>query len=825
MRLLRPLLGLALLLVTAATALGATLPATPAALNHALTSLELVDRYQAPVVDASLARLEDEEREAEGLPPRFAIPYPVDVNPATRGTWDTLPNGDRVWRLRVSSPGAVSLNLGFTVYDLPETARLVITAADYSSGLEAYTAADNAALGELWTPVLLTDDIVVELTVAEKAVSRVLLTLGSINVGYRGFGQDLAAGDRSGSCNVDVVCPEGDDWRGEIPAVGVISTGGSTFCTGFMVNNTAQDGTPYFMTANHCGITAGNAASLVVYWNFESPNCGDQCCGSLAQHQTGSFFRSSYAASDFTLVELDELPNPAWLVTYAGWDNTSADPSAAIAIHHPNTDEKSISFEYDPTSTTSYLSNTIPGDGTHIRITDWDLGTTEPGSSGSPLFNPAHRVVGQLHGGYASCTSQTSDWYGRFSVSWTHGLSAYLDPIGSGATVLDTFDPAATGMRVTPADGLVSSGDQGGPFTPDSKVYTVENASEASIQFSVTDDASWVDVTGGGGTLAPGATAYVTVSINSGANGLPQGLQHATVLFTNVSTGDGDTQRSVDLQIGAPSLQISETFDSNPGWSTQGQWAFGTPTGGGGADHGNADPSSGFTGSYVYGYNLNGDYTNNMPEYHLTSTAFDCSNLTATQLKFKRWLNVEQPAYDHAYVRVSNDNVNWVELWQNAAEVTDNGWQSMEYDISAVADGQSTVYLRWTMGTTDSSWLFSGWNVDDVEIWGISGDVTAAGDGAAPQRSALLANVPNPFNPKTEIRYAVATAGEVRVGIFDVAGRRVATLVAGHQEAGRHSVTWNGTDDSGRALSSGVYFARLETAGGSVDTSKLTLLK
>ena len=71
----------------------------------------------------------------------------------------------------------------------------------------------------------------------------------------------------------------------------------------------------------------------------------------------------------------------------------------------------------------------------------------------------------------------------------------------------------------------------------------------------------------------------------------------------------------------------------------------------------------------------------------------------------------------------------------------------------------------------------------------------------------------------------MATAGEVRVGIFDVAGRRVATLVAGHQEAGRHSVTWNGTDDSGRALSSGVYFARLETAGGSVDTSKLTLLK
>lgn len=823
MRLLSSMLGLAVLALACLPTLApAALLATPTAQTESLAPLASVDLYRAPLVDAALARIEDEDREAEGLPPRFAIPFPVEIDPVARGNWETIAGGNRVWRLRVASPGALSLNLGFTRFALPEGAQLIVCAADLGDGTRAYTAADNAAHGELWTPVVMGDELVVELTVPVKAVDRVELTLGSVNVGYRGFGE-LLAGDRSGACNVDVVCPEGDDWRSEIPAIGVISTGGSTFCTGFMVNNTAEDAKPYFMTANHCGINTGNAASLVVYWNFESPTCGQHGGGSLAENQTGSFFRASYSASDFTLVELDSDPNPAWGVTFAGWDRSSADATRAVGIHHPSTDEKSISFENDPTTTTSYLSNSVPGDGTHIRITDWDLGTTEGGSSGSPLFNQNHHVVGQLHGGYASCSSQTSDWYGRLSVSWTHGLSTYLDPLNTGAVTLDTYDPSATGMQVTPSTGLAASGDQGGPFSPTSQVYTIENAGNTAFSFQVTDDAAWVSIAGGSGSLNPGATANVTVSLNSAANGLPQGLHTATVQFANTTNHDGDTTRPVTLQIGVPSLQYSVNMDTNPGWTTQGQWAWGHPTGGNG-DHGNPDPTNGYTGTNVYGYNLAGAYTNNMPEYHLTSTAFDCSALSGTRLKFRRWLNVEQPSYDHAYLRVSANGSTWTELWTNGSEITDAGWQYLDYDISAVADGQSTVYLRWTMGTTDGSWLYSGWNIDDVEIWGLSDDVTAVGDGPAPARSALLAALPNPFNPTTEVRYALAAAGQARLAVYDVAGRCVVTLMSGHQEAGQHSARWDGRDAAGQPVSSGVYFARLETVDGT-DTSKLTLLK
>jgi hypothetical protein len=121
----------------------------------------------------------------------------------------------------------------------------------------------------------------------------------------------------------------------------------------------------------------------------------------------------------------------------------------------------------------------------------------------------------------------------------------------------------------------------------------------------------------------------------------------------------------------------------------------------------------------VFGYNLSGDYENYLSEQHLTTTAIDCSDLSDVTLTFWRWLNVETSTYDHAYVRVSNNGSAWTTVWQNSGEVTDSAWSLQEFDISAVADGQPTVYVRWTMGTTDSSWQYSGWNVDDIEIMGV----------------------------------------------------------------------------------------------------------
>ncbi|MFC1889678.1 trypsin-like peptidase domain-containing protein, partial [Thermodesulfobacteriota bacterium] len=693
----------------------------PTALIHTdlLIRSEAIQAVNAPTVDHRIAALEDEEHELRGFAPRFAIPNPVYMTPDTDGVWEEVGKDTLVWRLRISSPGALSLNLGFTCYTMPEGGQLFIYASDFSQVLRPFTAQDNAEHGELWTPVLLSDDIMVEVTIPTSVKDELELELTSINVGYRGFGE--IKDDKSGSCNIDVICSEGDDWGDEIPAVGVISTGGSLFCTGAMVNNTSEDQTPYFLTANHCSISSGNAASLVVYWNYESPTCGQQGGGSLSQWQSGSYWRAGYSSSDFTLVELDEDPDLSWNVTFAGWDRGNADPTSATAIHHPDTDEKSISFEYDPTQTASYLSSSSPGDGTHIRVIDWDQGTTEPGSSGSPLFDQNHRIVGQLHGGYAACGNDESDWYGRFSVSWDGGgspstrLSDWLDSGNTGAASVDTLVPGATGMSVTPLDGISASGPAGGPFTPDSTVYTLENLGETGFSYNVYAGQSWVSISNDSGYLGGYAATDVTLSINIDADTLPNGNYTDTVSFINTTDHEGDTTRPVTLGIGVPTVQYAWNMDVDPGWSTQGLWAWGQPTGSGG-DYGGPDPTVGFTGDNVYGYNLSGDYENNLPETHLTSTAIDCTGLSEVTLKLRRWLGVEQPLYDHAYVRVSGNGTDWSIIWENTAEVADTSWTLQEFDISSIADGEATVYLRWTIGPTDGSWQYCGWNIDDIEI-------------------------------------------------------------------------------------------------------------
>ncbi len=306
------------------------------------------------------------------------------------------------------------------------------------------------------------------------------------------------------------------------------------------------------------------------------------------------------------------------------------------------------------------------------------------------------------------------DEYGSGGVDMFNTWHIFGDP---SLRVIGTVAPP-TGMKVAPGSDLMSEGPNGGPFTPDSIIYTVTNHEATPIDYSVSKTQSWVDLSTTGGSIAAGGTADFTVSINSQADALPNGFYEDTVTVVNETTHEGDCERGVSLEVGVPMPVITFNMDTNPGWTTEGLWAHGDPTGGGG-DHGSPDPTSGHTGNNVYGYNLNGDYESDMSERHLTTTAIDCSELTQVQLKFWRWLGVEQPSYDHAYIRVSTDGSSWTQLWTNGSEVADSSWSQHEFDISAVANNEPTVYIRWTMGTSDGSWQYCGWNIDDVEIWGV----------------------------------------------------------------------------------------------------------
>jgi C1A family cysteine protease len=291
------------------------------------------------------------------------------------------------------------------------------------------------------------------------------------------------------------------------------------------------------------------------------------------------------------------------------------------------------------------------------------------------------------------------------------------------------------GIQVSPADAFQSQGPVGGPFSPSSMVYQLVNRNSYPTDYLVFKNISSLFVTLSGdvsGTLQPFDTAEVTVEINSIAQTMDDGLYLAPIYFTNTTDHLGDTYRQVRLAIGEPNVAYEWTLDSDPGWTTEPLWAYGQPTGGGG-QHGGHDPTSGHTGSNVYGYNLYGDYFNNLPEKHLTSRAIDCSGLFNVHLNFWRWLGVERPLYDHAYVRVSNDGAYWVTVWENLTEIADLSWTQIDLDISAVADNKPAVYLRWTMGPTDGAYTYCGWNIDDIQLTAyefgtVCGDVNKDGN-------------------------------------------------------------------------------------------------
>jgi hypothetical protein len=599
-----------------------------------------------------------------------------------------------------------------------------------------------------------------------------------------------------------------------------------------MVNNTAEDQRPFFMTANHCGVNLSNASSLVVYWNFQSPNCGDQGGGSLTQWQTGSVLRARFGGSDFTLVELDDEPSPDFQVTFAGWDRTSAVPTSAVTIHHPRTDEKSISFEFQPCTITSYYQYVSPGDGTHIQVADWDLGTTEPGSSGCPLFNQDHLVVGQLHGGLAACGNELPDWYGRFSRSWTGDgtsdsrLSDWLDPLSTGAETLDHLAPWARGLRVTPFDEFESAGPEGGPFTPLNISYTLKNREESDLQYQVSADVDWIDISFSSGTLVSGGTAFVIITLGEGANLLPSGLHQGTISFENLTNHSGDTTREVKLQVGSPELVFNWPLDTDPGWSREGLWEFGPPAGLGGQSSGgfgSPDPTEGYTGANVFGYNLQGNYPNGISAHHLTTGALDCSNLSGVTLKFWRWLGVQQSSSDVAAVAVSKDGVNFMTIWQNTSNIAGGQWVFQEFDISDLADGEPTVFIRWTMGPTDGLIAGCGWNIDDVELIAFRGSTPIV-------RTSLLPNFPNPFLPQmaseTVIPFSLRQANRVSLTIYDLRGRLVKRLVDEIQlsQGSHNEFSWDGTDESGRGVSSGIYLYRLK-AGRLTRMARLVLIR
>jgi hypothetical protein len=425
--------------------------------NIPVRSVEAPDRAQLAEEDAL--------RDHQGLLYRIGVARLTNVTTANSGIWSTLSNGDRQWQLIVHAPGAEAISFLFETFKIYGGTTLRVQNMKGQDVHPIMTAGDVQEHFRQHAALCFGDKLVLTL-IEPKYTTPSEIDMDRIMYNYRSTGNPSAQKiNESDPCEVNVNCtPVGDPWQDEkrgVARILVVEAGQSGYCTGSLINNTASDCKPYFLTALHCGVnaTASNMTQWKFYFGYEAPTCTNPTTvGSLASHVITGCLRIADAGdgggntgSDFLLVKIGSATNEATIITqlkstafnayWNGWNVNNTATTGGVCIHHPAGDIKKISTFTGNTVSTQWGS----ASGSHWRVS-WTAntngyGVTEGGSSGSPLFNGSQGyVIGTLTGGGSYCTSQTApDEYGKMAFHWTNNgtatnrqLKPWLDPTNSG---------------------------------------------------------------------------------------------------------------------------------------------------------------------------------------------------------------------------------------------------------------------------------------------------------------------------------------------------------------------------------------------------------
>lgn len=374
----------------------------------------------------------------EGLvsgPYRFAKSFDAEIT-LDHGQWFNLDDGSLAWMIKIESMDAYSLSVVFNKFRLPEDSEFYIRAKDELKG--PYTAKNNKDNFRFSVFPLQGDSITLEYYSAPGVKAKPLIQTSKVAHGFKPFKN---VGE-SGKCNINVACDFGNKYKHQIQSVAMVLTNdGEGFCSGAMINNAANDGRQLFLTAFHC-VDRSEVDDNILAFNYHYSSCnGTGAIDPSGFTAQGLKRVAEWRSSDFALLELQEEIPTSYNVYLAGWSISDESSSNVVGIHHPMADAKKMSISYEETVDGCWgYCNPKRDPLNHWKVPKWSKGTTEPGSSGSPLFDgDTGLIVGQLHGGSASCYNEKGyDMYGKLHASYGaerkdsfERLAPHLDPTKS----------------------------------------------------------------------------------------------------------------------------------------------------------------------------------------------------------------------------------------------------------------------------------------------------------------------------------------------------------------------------------------------------------
>ena len=459
-----------LLLLTATFRLAAqpTEGGRPLGRDVALSSTPLSDKATFTVAAPDVERLRQEDLSRSGF--RFAAPIAVSISPENAGEWTTLPNGDRLWRIRLHAPGAKAIAALYDNFYLPPGARLFMYSPDGSQILGAYTDRNNSKTGRFMTGFISGESAIVEYFEPVYRYGQGRFHIFRLDYAYHSDPNQNEKSvteindfgfEASWDCHPNAICPPADTMqqqRRSVCRIIVVVEEGSGYCTGTLVNNTRNNGMPYVISGFHC---MDGYTPLWDLWRFDfkyqSASCSNPASEPGFQSMLGCDNRAGRRENDFLLLELFQNIPAGYQAYFAGWDHRPNVPARSIFMHHPLGDIKKISVDTQVAvvqNTPIQWNNTVTTPTQHHFRVRPDIGSFQVGSSGAGLFNENRRFVGQLHGGFSTCDS-TVAYFGRMTLAWNGGgspitrLRDWLDPDNTDSLSIAGIENPAAGSVIT----------------------------------------------------------------------------------------------------------------------------------------------------------------------------------------------------------------------------------------------------------------------------------------------------------------------------------------------------------------------------------------